>query len=106
LISAVVVFATDKSKPEAIWASLIPLGLFLVLDAYYLGLERKFRALYNEFVGKLHNEEVILADIFSMKPPNTPNTLIETGKAIISISVWPFYILIAVLLIVLKSWIF
>lgn len=106
LISAVIVFATDKGKPDAIWMALIPIILFFVLDAYYLGLERKYRNIYNEFVNKLHANKVEEKDIFLMTPPATPNTITSTLRASTSISVWMFYVLIIVLLVILRGWLF
>jgi hypothetical protein len=106
LISAVIVFATDKQKPDAIWISIIPIILFFVLDAYYLGLERKFRHIYNNFIKKLHSSHVEATDIFLMTPPKKPNTLVSTLQAGRSVSVWPFYALIMLLLVILRSWLF
>ena len=43
LVSAIIVAVADKGEPRYVWIALVPVGLFFVLDAYYLGLERQFR---------------------------------------------------------------
>jgi len=107
LVSAVVVFASDKSKPDSVWMALIPIGLFFLLDAYYLNFEIQFRALYNEFVGKLHLGTAKLEDIYVMTPSMRDKSLwLSTAKAAASFSVWPFYSLVTVMLVILRSWIF
>ena len=40
LVSAMLVLIADKEKPDYVWISVVPIVLFVVLDAYYLGLER------------------------------------------------------------------
>ncbi len=106
LISAVVVFASDKEKPDAVWMATIPLLLFFILDSYYLGLERKFRTLYNNFVKKLYANNAVDADLFMMTPPSQPSTLMATLQAMTSISVWAFYVLTLLLMVILRSWLF
>lgn len=106
LVSAIIVFATDKAKPDSIWMALIPISLFFLLDAFYLGLERRYRALYSGFVLKLHSGTVVLEDIFVLMPSAKEKEFISLAKATLSISVWPFYVLITIMLIIIHSWIF
>jgi len=106
LVSAVIVFASDKDKPDSVWMALIPISLFFLLDAYYLGLERRYRDLYNDFVRKLHSGTVMLKDMFVLIPNMKEKLFISVFKAALSITVWPFYILITTMLIILRSWIF
>ena len=106
LVSAVFVFASDKDKPDSVWMALIPISLFFLLDAYYLGLEHQYRDLYNDFVGKLHSGTVTLKDMFILTPITNEKLFVSVFKATLSISVWPFYILITIMLIILRSWIF
>lgn len=105
LISAVIVFASDKDRPDAIWIALIPLFLCMFLDSYYLGLERTFRDLYNSFVEKLVSGKAEDKDLFSLTPL-AYSFYRFTGKAFLSISIWPFYGLILVMLAVFRTWIY
>jgi carbon starvation protein CstA len=82
LVSAIVVIIADKGRPEYVWISCVPIVLFFALDAYYLGLERLFRDVYNGFVRKLHE-----------------------GTATGSFSIWPFYLLLIIMLLLVKAWV-
>lgn len=108
LVSAVIVFATDKGRaPDSIWVALVPLVLSLFLDSYYLGLERQFRGVYNRFIKKLHAGQAVVEDLYVMSPDGGLSaTLSETAKAVASFSIWPFYGLILVMLYALRRWIF
>lgn len=104
LASAIIAFSADKNKPESIWMAIIPITLFFLLDAYYLGIENQYISLYNHFVQKLHRKEAVSEDLFILSPQE--KIFIHFLNAIISISVWPFYLLITVMLFVLYKWIF
>ena len=106
LVSAIIVFASDKDKPDSVWMTLIPISLFFLLDAYYLELEQRYRDLYNDFVNKLHSGTVTIKDLFILTPSTKEKRFISVIKATSSISVFPFYILITIMLIILRSWIF
>jgi hypothetical protein len=58
LVSAILVIVADKSKPQYTMIAYIPTLLFLVLDTYYLGLEKGFRNSYNDFIRKLHKGKI------------------------------------------------
>jgi hypothetical protein len=107
LVSAIIAFASDKGKPDSIWVALAPICLFLLLDSYYLALERQFRSLYNQFVSKLHSDKVEAKDLFVLTPiSDNGNIWMSTIQAIFSFSVWPFYGLICLMLGILRTWIF
>ena len=99
IVSAIVVIIADKSNPVYVWVSLVPVLLFLFLDSYYLGLEQRFRDSYNTFIKKLHNGTAEIDDVFIVTPGGGFFiTLGSTFKAALSLSVWPFYILLLVML--------
>jgi hypothetical protein len=116
LVSAIVVVIADKGKPTFAWIALIPVILFCLLDAYYLGLEQGFRVTYNEFVKKLQNGVATSKDLFVIIPKRTVKkrqedglTLLEvkafspvygTLKALISFAVYPFYLTLVVVLLI------
>lgn len=68
LISAILVIVADKGKPQYALIAIIPTTLFLVLDSYYLALERMFRQSYNGFIEKLHIGKVIAPDLYAVTP--------------------------------------
>jgi hypothetical protein len=102
LVSAIIVIIADKAKPDYVWIAIIPIALFLFLDAYYLGLERGFRALYNTFISKLYAKNATDTDVYMLTPNND---FCSTISACMSFSIWPFYGLLAVMLLITRIWI-
>ena len=103
LVSAMIVIIADKGKPELIWISAFPILLFVFLDAYYLGLEKRFRDRYNEFIQKLHGGTADVEDLFIVTPDHGWRVFASgTGKAVGSLSVWPFYGLLAIMLLLVR----
>ena len=58
LVAAMLVLLVDKNMqiPNA-WICLIPVGLFYLLDCYYLGLERITIGVQNTFLDNLNEDE-------------------------------------------------
>lgn len=99
LVSAVLVVSVDKGNPNYVWICLVPILLLMFLDAYYLGMERQFRDLYNQFVKKVHSEQATIDDVFIVAPgTGAGTTLGSTTRALASISIGPFYSLLVVTL--------
>jgi hypothetical protein len=106
LVSAIVVIIADKARPDYVWISLVPITLFLVLDAYYLALERQFRDVYNSFIRRLHSGSATVDDVFIVAPASgVTSSLTSILKAGGSMSVWPFYLLLAAMLVAVRLWI-
>lgn len=107
LVSAsIIIIATTIEKPNYAWIVLIPILLFFFLDAYYLGLEKRFRARYNNFIRKLHSNSVTINDLFIVTPEaGTGMTFLSTLGACTSISVWPFYGVLSLMLVAVRVWI-
>jgi len=103
LVSATIVIIADKGKPNYVWITLIPLALFLFLDAYYLSLERCFRTLYNDFIHKLHANTATTYDLYNLTPSRgMSKAMASTAKALLSPSIWPFYVLLAAMLVIVR----
>lgn len=104
LVSAILVILIDKNAFYYAWIAIIPILLFFMLDTYYLALEKAFRNRYNQFIKKLHQDECAIEDLFVVFPPRQkPLSIKNYGLAIISPSVWPFYIMQIVILFVASS---
>ena len=88
----VLVARTGGASPCADRAG--PTLLFLVLDAYYLALERAFRNSYGGFVNRLHQGELILRDIYAVRPTGMGLPLVV--RCLGSVSIWLFYPLVAI----------
>lgn len=106
LVSAITVVIADNSDSSHVWVALVPIVLFLFLDAYYLGLEQRFRESYNSFIKKLHSEDAVVEDIYIINPgASIKLTLASTSKAIFSLSVWPFYSLLLIMLAIVHNYV-
>jgi hypothetical protein len=68
---------------------LIPILPFMFLDAFYLGLERHFVKEYND---EFLNEEV--SEIPAITKNKGLKRIMATGKALLSFSVWGFYLIL------------
>jgi hypothetical protein len=97
LVSAILVIVADKQRPQYIWLSLVPAILFLGLDAYYLALERGFRGSYNAFIKKLHSSSLEVDDLFVVEPKG--NLAKHFRLALRSLSIWPFYGMILLVIV-------
>lgn len=67
LVSAYLAYAANNGKLNYIELSAIPVMIFWFLDAYYLGLERKFIAQFNQGVKKLRNNSFTLDDLYKVE---------------------------------------
>lgn len=100
LVSAMVIVLVDKKNPNYLLVTVIPVGLFFLLDSYYLGLEKQFRDSYDNFIRKIHSSKIQVGDLFIMSPQSSIwDTLSSIKKAAKSPSVWPFYLLLSVMLL-------
>jgi len=107
LVSAITVVTAGKSKPSYIWIALVPILLFLFLDSYYLGLEQCFREHYNKFIKKLHSGEATIEDVYILNSESGFfATMSSTFKATLSVSIWPFYGFLVIMLGVVNKYIF
>ncbi|NGZ17131.1 hypothetical protein G6Z94_07170 [Vibrio aestuarianus] len=100
IVSAILVIIADKGKPEFAWIAVIPIILFMCLDAYYLALEKGFRASYNTFVRKLHGGTLEAEDLYSVLPEGNQSK--HQWESFKSFSVWGFYIGLFVLVAITK----
>ena len=96
LVSAILVIVADKGRPHYALIALVPTLLFLVLDTYYLALERCFRQSYNNFIEKLHAGRVVAADLYAVTPAGSIGKTFF--KSLGSFSIWPFYATLAVMI--------
>ena len=101
IVSAILVIVADKGEPNFAFIALLPTFLFLALDAYYLALERAFRASYTDFVRKLHSGLLKAEDLYSVVPIGSYTH--HQLEALKSFSVWGFYTSLVVLIELARS---
>ena len=100
LVSAVLVLVARTEQPDYALVALIPAVLFLILDTYYLALEKGFRNSYEGFVGKIHLGELTSPDLYTIAPCGS--NLERVTASLRSFSIWPFYLTIVVM--ILLAW--
>jgi len=104
IISAVVVLLIDKSKTNVFYIAYIPLAMFFFLDCFYLGLERHFRNIYNEFINVLDTDNFDFKILYKIQCPK--KLLKKIGLTICgacSFSTTPFYAIIAALVFIIQK---
>lgn len=101
VVSAILVIVADKGNSQYAFIAIIPTVLFLVLDTYYLSLEKMFRNSYNVFIEKLHDNKIDSSDLFAVIPKGS---LFKTFfKSILSFSIWPFYFMLLIMILLAKE---
>jgi len=104
LVSAVLVIVATTEKAQYTLIAIIPIVLFLVLDTYYLTLEKMFIQSYNSFIEKLHTGKVATSDLYIVSPSGS--MLRGFFASFISFSIWPFYLTLLVMTFVTKLIVF
>ena len=94
LVAAVLVLVARTGEPQHALIALMPTLLFLLLDAYYLALERAFIKSQNSFVKNLHQSKLVASDVYRVAP--TGMGLLLVGRCLGSVSIWLFYPLVVV----------
>lgn len=100
IVSATLVLVARTERPEYALIALVPAVLFLILDAYYLALERRFRSSYAKFLDELHRSKLAPSDLFHVQPSD--GAFSTFARSLRSFSVWLFYS--ALLVMVLLAW--
>lgn len=72
LVAAVLVLAADRAAPGKLLVALIPVAIFWWVDAYYLMLERHFRAAQKLFVDDLHAGTLKQSRLYVLNGPDVP----------------------------------
>ena len=94
LVAAVLFLSARSDEANVALVALAPAALFWVLDAYYLSLERAFRASYDAFVAKVHGGSLDVRDLYGVRPSGS----VVRGffwAVFGSFSVSPFYLMVA-----------
>ena len=100
LVAAVLVLVARTGEPQHALIAVVPTVLFLILDTYYLALERAFIGSYNGFVEKLHVGNLAVTDVYKIAPTGSiPKLFFDCLR---SFSIWPFYPV--VLATILLAW--
>ena len=104
LITIVSAFCALQLANDAIkgylWIALIPTVLFLMLDAYYLGQEKRFRDIEAVFVEKIKSGVDVMPELYTFKQ-NEKHTCRYFWKGFLSPSTWVMYATVAVIIMLI-----
>ncbi|ADI02370.1 conserved hypothetical protein [Syntrophothermus lipocalidus DSM 12680] len=100
LVSVQLTLILNNNNPNYTFITILPTFLFFVLDAYYLSLEKNFRKSYDVFVRKFHNGLLNTSDLYVIDVVTPRKHRMKTFlQSLRSISVWPFYLTLLVLIL-------
>ncbi len=91
--------ANDSIKGY-LWIALIPTALFLVLDAYYLGQEKRFRDIEAGFVEKIKTGVDVMPELYTFRQSGE-RTCRYFWKGVLSPSTWVMYATVAAIIILI-----
>ncbi len=95
VVAALLVLAGKDGNPRFVVIALLPVPLFAGLDAYYLGIERQYRALFRKAAGGTRMSP------FDMDASGESVDGLEQHGPVLSKTIWVFYLgLVAVVLAV------
>lgn len=89
LVSAILILVVDRNKPALAFVAITPSAVLMLLDAYYLALERAFRDQYGAAVAALHGGEAVNGGFLMIGAVDVG--VGKTLEALFSVSVLPVY---------------
>jgi uncharacterized membrane protein len=98
LIAALFALAAKDTNRAFIVVAYFPLFIFWFLDGYFLSMERRFRSMY-EHVRQLREEEI---DFSMNTEPYKSNPRNRWIPALFSRTLFPYYVTLALLMILLS----
>jgi hypothetical protein len=99
IVSALCVVIFDPQKVTYFYIIIVPIFIFWLFDCYYLGLEKSFRSIYDDFLIKIKVENTNICD--DIKISLKGKRLLNFLKALISVSTTPLYLALAMIVILL-----
>jgi hypothetical protein len=88
IVSTLFGFAGAMKNDKLVAAAIIPIVIFGLVDAAYLGREKAYRELYNSLVNKVRGGTYALSDCFNLSPAPGAHFV----SALASWSIWPIYL--------------
>lgn len=95
LIAAAIAIQWTQSQLQQILWLLVPTGLFMLTDMYYLGMERHFKGLQSRFIDNVRAGNDVKDLIYCIPKTTRCEQIRNTFKSFDSLSIWPFYLIVA-----------
>lgn len=83
-----------------LWIALIPTLLFLVMDGYYLGQEKRFRDIEADFVEKIKSGVDVMSELYTFRYSGDKKCR-YFWKGLVSPSTWVMYITVAAIVMLI-----
>lgn len=101
LAAAIAIQWSQNSLDKILWL-LVPTALFMLTDMYYLGMERRFKNIQNDFIKDVREGNDIRNTVYSISKSSKCEQICNTFCAFGSLSIWPFYVIVAACIVVAK----
>lgn len=98
IIAAAIAIQWSQDQLSHVLWLLIPTILFMLTDLYYLGMERHFKELQKAFIDRVRDGKDIADYVYSIPKTTKCEQACNTIKALDSLSIWPFYGIIIVVI--------
>lgn len=85
-----------------LWIALIPTILFFVLDAYYLGQEKRFRDIEASFVERIKSGVDVMPELYTFRQGGE-QTCRYFWKGVLSPSTWVMYTTVVAIIVLIIS---
>lgn len=92
---------TNDSFKDCLWIAFIPTVLFMVLDAYYLGLEKRFRDIEEAFVENVKIGADVMSKLYVFKSEED-NKWKYFFRGLRSLSTWAMYATVAFIILLIN----
>jgi hypothetical protein len=103
LTTAALFYGTNRDIEQIQWISLLPAVSLLLLDVYYLSLEKAIRFRYTEFIRSMNSESFSVELFFDVSPP--PTTAGDFIRSLKSPSILIFYVPLILLCSAVSLWV-
>lgn len=94
LIAAAIAVQWSQGQLQNVLWLLVPTGLFMLTDMYYLGMERHFKKLQTKFVDDVRGGKEIKDTVYNIPKTMKCEQICNTFSTIDSLSIWPFYLIV------------
>lgn len=94
IVAAAIAIQWSQSQLQNVLWLLIPTGLFMLTDMYYLGMERHFKEIQKEFIKNVRAGKDIKCTVYKISKTTKCQQVCNTLCTIDSLSIWPFYLIV------------
>lgn len=102
IIAAAIAIQWNGSQLHQVLWLLLPTGLFMLLDMYYLGMERHFKDVQKSFIDSVRNGSDISQSVYNIPKTTKCEQVCNTFSTIDSLAIWPFYSIVVLAIVLIR----